>query len=699
VSESGWLGTWDAVVAAGGSGAIEEAWLARLERGSGDGEELAEALRRLRAAGKKTLAATLLELAAEEAGVQKAWPARKTFLVEMLRLGIGSGDECRGALEECVRHLWAGSPSLERLLASYSLRNAKKPVETLAALEAWLAHDLGGVFAMAGKGPGRVVELNPQVGVLRLDFAREKKVPVPIDAAAKYLTPLPPGHFLRRRLEEPAALQAEVIGKPAEALEAILESFGAPMTVADIKSALDGVVGEDQWTSWWNKSRKNPRVLGGGSGARIQYRLASDLGAEEELRLQFAHAGLSERLELARRYGGRGGELTAYMAAELLAASGHSAAAELAWEALQLAGRLGTEASVLEAAEDALIERFGPLAILDALTDVTQRELVLELVRRDLPARFVETAAAWLEREVHPRVLGRLVADLVGAGEQRRAQAFLDQVFLHPQRWPAAFVWACEEEAEALAPLLDERRGGALLVRLVELAERREMGPFRARLKVVLSARGAAGRILQDRLTVEQARRLQQIAEKPGELGEERAWLRRALAARFAELREEKKDESLPALATTVSRLQTELKKVLEKDIPEVLKAIQIAREHGDLSENFEYHAARARQEFLSARAATLQADLARIKIVDPGRIDPSRVRVGTRVELTGESGRRQVTILGPYEADADAGIVSHESELAQALLDRAVGDQIAVAGVAYTIAAIARVATPGQRP
>ncbi len=696
MSESAWLEQWDEVVASGGSAAIEEAWIARLEQGAGDGTELSDALRRLRAAGKKTLAATLLELAADEAGTQKAWQARKLFLAEMLRLGLGSAEAGRSGLEDCVRRIWAGRPSLDKLLAHFALRTARKPADTLATLEAWLAHDVGGVFAMAGKGPGRVVELNPQVGVLRLDFVREKKVPVPIDAAAKYLTPLPAGHFLRRRLEEPDTLKAEVLAAPAAALETIIEGFGAAMTVADIKGALDGLVGEDQWTSWWNKARKNQRVIASGSGTRIHYRLASAQGAEEEIRQQFAHAGLSERLELARRHGGRGGELAATMTAELLGAAAVTAAPELAWEALQLAGRLGADAAALEAAEDGVIARFGPLTILDALVDVQQRELVLDLVRRDLPARFVETASAWLERETHPRVLGRLMTDLLAAGEQKRATTLLDQVFLHPQRWPAAFIWACEDDAEALAGLLDERRGGALLVRLVELAERREMGPFRARLKIVLSARGLAGRIMQERLTPEQGRRLLQIVDRPGELGEERAWLRRALAGRFTELREEKQDDSLPALAATVERMQVELRELLDRKIPETLKAIQVARADGDLRENFEYHAQRAKQELLSARASQLQADLARVQVIDPTRVELSRVRVGARVTLAAEDERRDLTVLGPYEADPEAGIVSHASEAGQALLERAVGDRITIGGVAYTITAIARFVPAG---
>jgi len=149
----------------------------------------------------------------------------------------------------------------------------------------------------------------------------------------------------------------------------------------------------------------------------------------------------------------------------------------------------------------------------------------------------------------------------------------------------------------------------------------------------------------------------------------------------------------LPALKETVVRLQQDLKELIGRQIPETLKAIQVAKEHGDLSENFEYHAARARQELLSARAAQLQADLARIKVIDPATIDPARVRVGTRVRLEPEGGgdARTFTILGPYEGDPEHGVLSIGSEAAQALLDRAAGDPVTLDGERWTVAAIER--------
>jgi len=694
VSGEEWLSAWDGLIAQGTAAAIEEFWLARLTEGVADPAPFMEALRRLRHAGKKTLAATLLELAAGQAADDHAWAARRAFLGELLRLGIGSEERWREGLETCVRHLWADRPSLPALLARYPLRTVRKPVAALEELETWLEFDVGSVFAMAGRGAGRVIEANPALGMLRLDFEKERRVPVPIDAARKFLTALPPGHFLRRRLEERDALGREAVEDPAGTLAALLESFGEPLGVPEIKEALGGLVPEAQWTAWWSKARKHPRLLASGSGVKVRYRLAAGEGAADEIRAEFESADLAGRVALARRQGGRRSGLGPAMAAALLgAATGESVDPSLAWEALALAGRLGANEDEVTAARRALLGRVGAAALLAAAGDVPQREAVLELLRAELP-EWPAAYAAWLPNEAHARLLGKVAATLVRGGGAKLVAAFLDDVFLHPQRLPAAFVWACEAVAEeGLAGLLSERVSGALLIRLVDLAERREFGPLRARMKEILSAKGLAGVIVQQHLSEDQGKRLLQMLESHGQLTDERAWLRRAVAMRFPQLQPAAASEAVPALKETVVRLQQDLKDLLERQIPETVKAIKVAREHGDLTENFEYHAARARQELLSARAAQLQADLARIKVIDPATIDPARVRVGTRVRLepAGSGDGRTFTILGPYEGDPEQGVLSVGSDAAQALLERAVGDVVALDGERWRITAIER--------
>lgn len=687
---SDWLQEWDDLIAQGNNAALEECFLGQLEADVSRPEELLEALGRLRRRGKKTLAGTLLELAAVEAGARSAWAAQKALLTEMLRLGVGEEATARAELEHAVRQVWAGRPSLETLLAHFALPTARKPAEVVEELELWLAHDAGGVFAMSGRGAGRVVALSPQLGVLRLDFERESSIPVPIHAAAKYLTPLPSGHFLRRRLEERDAVRRQAEQDPQGLLEHVLESFATPMGVSELKAALDGVVAVDAWTSWWNRAKKHPRLLASGSGARVAYRLATAGAVEDEVTREFEAARLGQQLELARRHGGRGGELAVRMAEALLTRA-RAARDEpgLEWEALAMAERLGAPAASVEEARRQVLRVHGALEVLAALGDGAAREAVLDAVQ-GAGEGWPDTFAAWLERESHPRLLSRLVADLVASGGESRCAGFFDQVLLTPQRFPAAYTWICEVgDGEAAFPLVDERRGGSFLLRLVELAERQEMAPVRARLREVLSARGLAAVILRDRLTIDQARRLAQACERPGVLAAERAWLRRAVLARFPELVEPAaREEAVPALASTVARLQDELRRLLDKEIPETLKAIQIAREEGDLRENFEYHAQRARQELLSARAARLQGDLSRVVIIDPARVDASAVRAGTTVHLRHEASgeTRRITVLGPYEGDPDAGVLSVGTEVVQGLLGRGVGDEVGLDGGGWVI-------------
>lgn len=691
-----WLDEWDALVARGDNGAIEEYWLERLEQGVENPASFLEALRRLRSASKKTLAASLLELGEVEAAARNDLEAHKLFLRELLRLGIGDGAQQRSDLEACIRELWGDRPSLEPFLEHFALTAARKPVNAVDALEAWLAHDVGTVVAMAGRGPGRVVEANPNLGVVRIDFEKDKRFPMPIDAAAKYLTPLEPGHFLRRRLEELDEVTREVRENPPAALEAILSSLGGSASATELKAALDGIVAPSEWTSWWNKAKKNQRVLATGSGSRLKYRLASgggDLAVAEEILAEFDAAPLARKVDLARRHGGRSKELGAAIAARLVdAAAEGSAAAGAAWEALAQAERFGAGESAIEVARERLVQRHGAANLLDDVSDATQREGLLEYLRRADGEGWGGVFASRLERETHARVLTTLAAALVEAGRAADLEAALDRAFLNPQRSPDLFVWACEVAEEGdLGLLVASRHSGALLVRLVELAERSEFAPHRARLKEVIAPTGIAGTILQDRLTVDQARRLLQVLERPGELGENRAWLRRALPTRFPELREGGAEEThIPALAATRHRLQDELKKLVEQEIPETLRAIQVARAEGDLRENFEYHAARAKQELQSARAAQLQADLSRMRVIDPTSLDLSVVRAGASVTLEDDGGaRRTLGILGPYEADPDHHVLSNQSEVAAAMLGKGVGDQVTYEGSSWRIAAI----------
>ena len=139
--------------------------------------------------------------------------------------------------------------------------------------------------------------------------------------------------------------------------------------------------------------------------------------------------------------------------------------------------------------------------------------------------------------------------------------------------------------------------------------------------------------------------------------------------------------EKIPMTAEGASQLQEELKNLKNVERPAVIKAIAAAREHGDLSENAEYHAAREHQSFIEGRIAELEDQFSRIEIIDVKALKGKQIKFGATVTLADEETDVEKTyqIVGEYEADPSAGRISVSSPIARALINRAVGDSVEV--------------------
>lgn len=140
--------------------------------------------------------------------------------------------------------------------------------------------------------------------------------------------------------------------------------------------------------------------------------------------------------------------------------------------------------------------------------------------------------------------------------------------------------------------------------------------------------------------------------------------------------------EKIPITAGGFDRLQSELKQLKSVERPAVIKAIAEAREHGDLSENAEYHAARDRQSFIEGRVAELEDVTSRCEVIDPKKLSGETVTFGVTVKVADEDTDEETayTIVGPYEADIAKGLISTSSPIARALIGKRIGDSVEVA-------------------
>jgi len=126
--------------------------------------------------------------------------------------------------------------------------------------------------------------------------------------------------------------------------------------------------------------------------------------------------------------------------------------------------------------------------------------------------------------------------------------------------------------------------------------------------------------------------------------------------------------------------LQQELKKLKGDDRPAVIKAIAEAREHGDLKENAEYHAAKEQQGFIEGRIKELEGKLSHVQVIDVTEIDAGgKVIFGSTVRLLDDDTEKEITykIVGQDEADIKTGLISYTSPIARALISKREGDAI----------------------
>ncbi len=137
----------------------------------------------------------------------------------------------------------------------------------------------------------------------------------------------------------------------------------------------------------------------------------------------------------------------------------------------------------------------------------------------------------------------------------------------------------------------------------------------------------------------------------------------------------------VPMTSEGYNRLQEELKRLKTVDRPTIIRAIAEARDHGDLSENAEYHAARERQGFIEGRVMELEDKIARAEVIDVSKLSGSIVKFGATVTLADEETDEEQTfqIVGEDEADVSRGRLSVTSPLARALIGKAIGESVEV--------------------
>jgi transcription elongation factor GreA len=139
--------------------------------------------------------------------------------------------------------------------------------------------------------------------------------------------------------------------------------------------------------------------------------------------------------------------------------------------------------------------------------------------------------------------------------------------------------------------------------------------------------------------------------------------------------------EKIPMTASGYDRLESEIKRLKTIERPAVIRQIEEARAHGDLSENAEYHAAKERQGFIEGRVMELEDKISRAQVIDVSKLSGASIKFGATVTLIDEDTdeKSKYQIVGEIEADVKEGRLSVMSPMARALIGKSKGDTVEV--------------------
>jgi hypothetical protein len=605
--------------------ALEALWMTRLEGDTSDIEPFLQIAKALRKAEQRSVSDTLLGLLADTLQERKQWAQRLTVIKEIARLSKHPAN-FRQQIEESLMKGLSGKKSFKRVLEFVGFSDKESnPVEKADKIESWLQYDEGECFFMTGRGAGRVTELNPDLGIARLDFEKDKRVSVPLGAAQKYLTPLPEGHVLREKFTRPDDLKKEALKSQPAMFARVLQSFGRAMTMPEVRDALIGIVPEEKWSSWWTAARKNPQIVISGSGAKATYAWnASTSDAAASIQKEFDKADLKTKLDLARKHSFRDQTLADHISAKLASEAVRVSRTDqaLAWQILTV---LETLPGNYEIPFDQATLLTGPMAsrVVASIGDKALRERALLAVREKHPD-WPKVYGELFFMDDEPRMLTLMMNALEEGGQTEIRDRLIEETLRYPRRHPRAFYWYAKRVND------DETQevSYSLVFQILEAVTSDEFAPVRARLRDFFDKGQLVIRTIVKVDNEESARKLADSIDRYGGIEDyRREMVKQTLLMKYPSLREPEA-EPVYATAEMLAAKRQELEHMIKVDIPANSKAIQVAREMGDLRENFEYKAARQRAEYLAARAGELQGALQRRR--PPRGDDPRSVGVCT---------------------------------------------------------------------
>jgi transcription elongation factor GreA len=552
-------------------------------------------------------------------------------------------------------------------------------------------------------GFGRVSEWNLLLNQIVIDFAGKKSHPMQAEYAAENVTPLAPEHFLARKATDLASIKNLAREDPPALVRNILESLDGKATAQQMSEWLVGdVFTETEWKRWWESTKKALKASG-----------VFSVPAKKNDPIQMRGEGVSQADELLDAFS------KARQPKEQIAALEQIIKSHQQFKEHQLQPVVATMENMTvrnqrmhpEFAFELIIARDDLLARNPSLhsthVGLTLSKLILEeekrliLILPKLPAakekkilQALPSAlgpswadrALYLMQESHGRMVAQIPRILSEAGKHDELRMTLERSIREHSATSEMLAWLCSER-ESWSELVTPDLLGAILA---ALEREQHSAPSRVSKlhRVLMDDRQLLGDIFKkcDVGIARDAMRRLQLSPLFDEL------TKRSLLARIVKVYPElesmitgaqTQEKAAPLIVSwsSLEKRRAEYEELVRTKIPENSKEIALARSYGDLSENFEFKAAKQMQSVLMRRKAELEQMLHNARGTSFENVDTSRVSIGTVVTLRDVEKNKEetYTILGAWDGDPDHHIISYQTAIGQALLGHEVGDNVSL--------------------
>lgn len=665
---------------------LDDQWTEMLLNDTVTVETLIEISDALRDVHEKERALTLLEMLAQHLESLRRNQAALTVYKKMLFFARRD-TQIRPHIIRLYKAIHAKSEHIHDYIEISGLMRDEPILKSLQRLEDFLTYDIGTDFYFERYGIGSVVEVNPGKREIVIDFEKKKRHFLTIDVARGLLAPIDKDHFLYLKSRNIEELRRQ-IDTPVDLIKKILADIGEPLTAPDIKAHLRGIVDDRLINKTWERARKklakDSQIRIFGHAAKKYAYLKAGTDKNQAAKEDFVRASLPDKYLLAEEFVRTSPGLFSEISDDLVRSANrmYGKYPGLAIE-IQMLCNDNNVAAQWQYDIGMLLEQHAASTLLHGMHNADHQQRTLALLKDRYGTSWPQEFKKLFFQVEQPRLFDGIAALLAHLPQMLADIHFM--VFSMSKDYQQHYQWMLKRIQGGELP---EYLQPSYLPRIIES------------LNYVKGIRGTVMKILSlDRFDTyienaqeDEAKRIFNAIQSNGVLAEyQKRDFMRIIEHHFPDFFRHE-DKTIYATEMSLQQKKKELDHLINIDIPTNKKEISRAREFGDLSENFEYKAAKERQAQLFEKVRLIENALTRVRLIKPEEIDTNTVTVGCRVKLAPLTKDETVeyTILGRWDIDLSKNVISNEAPVALVLLGKGTGHHVVLNEIEYKIVEIA---------